>query len=56
MIMKPVTTNSVGKLAAVQKEIDKKFREAGLYTNKNESPSRMAVSYTHLTLPTSGRV
>ena len=41
MIMKPVTTNSVGKLAAVQKEIDKKFRDAGLYTNKNESPSRM---------------
>ena len=41
MIMKPMTTNSGGKLAAVQKEIYKKFREAGLYTNKNKSPSRM---------------
>jgi len=39
--MKPMTTNSGGKLAAVQKEIYKKFREPGLHTNKNKSPSRM---------------
>ena len=41
MIMKPMTTNTGGKLAAVQKELYYRFREAGLYTNQNKSPSRM---------------